>query len=170
MKRFLLTATLLAAASGAAFAAAAPSNNSRDFVKKAAVTDMFEVESSKLALEKSKNEAIRNFATQMIEDHTKSTGDLKDALGEAELDADKLLPKDLDAKHAGLMDRLKAAEGTAFENLYLMAQNDGHTAAVQLFSAYSKTGDNPKLKAFAGKTLPVIEGHKDHVKNLKPGS
>lgn len=47
-----------------------------DFVGEAATSDMFEIESSKLALERS-DAATKAFAQQMLTDHKKTTGELK---------------------------------------------------------------------------------------------
>lgn len=167
MKHFLLTAALLAGTALALPAMAADASKmSNDFVQKAAMTDKFEIESSQLALEKSSNAKVKGFAQQMIDDHTKSTSDLKAALGDSEVDP-ALTDKPLDAKHAKILSNLKASKGKKFDEAYLSAQKDGHKQAVDLFSKYAKHGDETSLKDFASKTLPVIEGHKNHVSKLK---
>jgi putative membrane protein len=38
-------------------------------------------------------------------------------------------------------------------------QVSAHKDAVSLFERYSKSGDNPKLKDWAGKTLPTLRHH-----------
>ncbi|MCR6659726.1 MAG: DUF4142 domain-containing protein [Asticcacaulis sp.] len=62
-----------ALAAGSAFATDKPV----DFVTKAGQGDMFEVQLAKIALQKSKNPEVRGFATQMIDDHSKSGKELK---------------------------------------------------------------------------------------------
>ena len=47
-----------------------------DFVKQAAISDMFEIQSSQLAQERG-NAAEKSFAATMIKDHEKTTSDLK---------------------------------------------------------------------------------------------
>src|SRR5712675_2389045 len=47
-----------------------------DFVKEAAISDMMEIESSKIAQQKG-NAEERRFAGQMITDHTKTSSELK---------------------------------------------------------------------------------------------
>lgn len=46
-------------------------------------------------------------------------------------------------------------------------QTDAHKEAVSLFSDYSKNGTDPVLKQFATDTLPALQAHLDHVKQLK---
>ena len=39
--------------------------------------------------------------------------------------------------------------------------------ASSLFERYAKSGDNPKLKDWAGKTLPTLQHHLQMAENLK---
>src|SRR5436190_12846618 len=48
-----------------------------DFVKEVAVSDMFEIESSKLAQQKASAAPVKTFAGQMVTDHSKTTAELK---------------------------------------------------------------------------------------------
>ncbi|MER9977598.1 DUF4142 domain-containing protein [Mesorhizobium sp. M0085] len=45
-------------------------------------------------------------------------------------------------------------------------QTQAHKEAVALFSAYANSGDDPATKEFAKKTLPVLQMHERHVKDL----
>jgi putative membrane protein len=45
----------------------------------------------------------------------------------------------------------------------------GHKDAVSLFERYSKSGDNPKLKDWAGKTLPTLRHHLEMAQDLPAG-
>jgi len=40
-------------------------------------------------------------------------------------------------------------------------QVSAHKDAVSLFQRYAKSSDNPKLKDWAGKTLPTLQHHLD---------
>jgi len=73
-----------------------------DFVSEAAASDIFEIESSKLAVERSKDAATKTFARQMIADHTKTSEELKVLLSDGKKkaghsDCDELRA----AEHAG---------------------------------------------------------------------
>ena len=48
-----------------------------DFVKEVAISDMFEIESSKLAQQKANAAPVKTFAGQMVTDHTKTSTELK---------------------------------------------------------------------------------------------
>jgi putative membrane protein len=101
----------------------------------------------------------------MITDHTKAGADFKAALENvgttSSVSTTALQPKEQQA-----LDRLKAASGEAFDKGYVAAQVRAHDEAVALFRSYSNSGDDPALKEFAKKTLPVLEMHQEHVKEL----
>lgn len=127
------------------------------FVKTAAAANGFEIASSKLALEKSKNPAIRAFAQHMVTDHTRIGEAFVAALAKADTGitpAPGLTP-DLDK----IMADLSAKSGAAFDAAYLAAQTQGHMDAVGLFGGYAKGGSNAVMRAFATETLPTIKMH-----------
>jgi putative membrane protein len=45
-------------------------------------------------------------------------------------------------------------------------QVSAHKDAVSLFERYAKSGENPKLKDWAGKTLPALQHHLEMAQNL----
>jgi putative membrane protein len=127
-------------------------------------SNQFEIQSSELALSRSQSGKVKDFATRMITDHMNAAGKLKAALGQARLAA----PADaLDAKHQTMLDNIKRADAATFDNTYVNAQYLAHVEAVNLFESYSKSGDNPQLKAFAADLLPTLRAHLDHVGKLR---
>jgi putative membrane protein len=154
-------------AGGAAAASAETKVDTATFVAKVPGANMFEIESSKLALEKASADDVKKFAQQMIDDHTKAGEDFKAALEKVETtSATKPSGSAMDARQQGMMDELKSASGDDFEAKYIKMQTDAHKEAVALFSAYANSGDDPALKEFAKKTLPTLEMHEKHVKEL----
>ena len=137
-----------------------------DFVKEAATSDMFEIQSSQFAQERG-NAAEKTFAATMIKDHTKTTDDLKAMVSSGDVKAD--LPTALDSSHQSELDKLKSLKGADFRSRYDKDQVSGHKDAVSLFERYSKSGDNPKLKDWAGKTLPTLQHHLEMAQDLTAG-
>lgn len=134
-----------------------------DFVTQVAISDMFEIESSKLAQQKG-NAEEKTFAQQMITDHTKTSNELKGLVGNGKVQA--TLPTALDSSHQSKIDKLKNASGKDFTSDYNSYQVSAHEDAVSLFERYAKGGDNAELKDWAGKTLPALKHHLDMAKNL----
>lgn len=133
------------------------------WVKAVASSNMFEIESSKLALQKSKSDDVKKFAQIMFDDHTKAGEKLMAVLKK---DGGAAPPKELAPKHAAAMKLLGSLEGQDFDMAYLSLQHAGHMEAVMAFRTYAATPDDKALGAFAKETLPILEMHLDHVKML----
>jgi len=135
----------------------------QDFATAAGSSDLFEIESSKMALKKTGSASVKQFAEMMIKDHTAATADLKAA---AQQDG-VAVPRQMVSKDVKNIDRLEKLSGGAFDNKYITEQRAAHQQALALLAAYSKDGSAAALKAHAAKTAPVVEMHLDHLKTLR---
>jgi putative membrane protein len=127
-----------------------------DFVKEAALSDMLEIEASKIAQQKG-NAEEKQFAGQMITDHTKTSSELKAMVSGGAVKAE--IPTALDSSSQSKLDKLRNANPKDFAGQYDPMQVSAHKDAVSLFERYAKSGDDPKLKDWAGKTLPALKHH-----------
>lgn len=127
-----------------------------DFVLEASASDMFEIESSKLALQKG-DDPVKTFAQQMISDHEKTSAELKALIDGGKVKGTPVSTLTDDDKKS--IDNLGKLEAADFNEEYIDEQVDAHEDAVDLFKRYSEEGDNPELKAWAGKTLPALQHH-----------
>jgi putative membrane protein len=161
MRSFLIaiSATLALAGCGA------PSTP--DFVQNAAMSDMYEVQAGKLAAQKGQSDAVKQFAQQMVDAHTKTTEELTGIVKAKNIKVD--LPTSLDSTHQKLIDELNSASAQDFDKTYADQQIDAHKKAVDLFKKYAAKGDDADVKQFAEKTLPTIEHHLDEAKKLPAG-
>ncbi len=150
----------------AAASAAHAKTSTEDFVHTAAIANAFEIQTSKLALEKSQDKDIKHFAQQMIDDHTQTNEKMNQVLQSAHLDS-SMANDTLDDKHEKIFDKLQNASGDDFNRQYISAQTHAHKDAVKLFGDYAKHGDNKPLKHFAANTLPALKDHLKHVEQLK---
>ncbi|GJE56950.1 DUF4142 domain-containing protein [Methylobacterium thuringiense] len=128
----------------------------QDFVTQAAISDMFEIQSSKLAEERA-DDATKAFAKQMITDHEKVSTELKGLVKDGKIKAD--IPTEMDSAHASKIAKLKGLKGEDFTKQYHSDQETGHKNAVDLFKRYAEGGENADLKAWAAKTKPALDGH-----------
>lgn len=157
----LVSTASFAAMPKSADTAAAPISVDKDsFVKVVMSSNAFEIESSKLAEQKARDADVKEFATQMIADHTTAAEGLKKAakLGDE--------PAVLAPKHAAMLETLKGASEQDFQALYIEMQASAHMEAVMLFATYAKGGDDEAMRTFATETLPKLEMHKMHVMML----
>lgn len=135
-----------------------------DFGTQVAISDMFEIRSSELALERG-NAPTKQFAQQMIDAHTKTTAELKDLITSAKLQVTP--PATMDSAHQEMVDDLAKLQGDEFTEAYLDDQVEAHENAISLFERYAEGGDNAALKAWATKTLPALRHHLDMAKKLE---
>jgi putative membrane protein len=126
-----------------------------DFIKEVAISDMLEIEAAKIAQQKG-NAVEKKFAEQMLTDHTKTSTELK-GLVSGEMKA--VIPTSLDDASQKKLDRLRDAKPEDFAGQYDSMQVSAHKDAVSLFERYASGGDDPKLKDWAGKTLPALQHH-----------
>ena len=133
-----------------------------DFVKEAAMSDMTEIAAAKLGQERG-NAQEKSFSGQMITDHTKTSEELKSM---APADAKAAIPAALDSSSQGKIDKLKDAKPDDFSSDFDSMQESAHKDAVSLFERYAKGGEDPKLKDWAGKTLPALQHHLEMAQDL----
>ena len=134
-----------------------------DFVKEAALNDMTEIAASKLGEERG-NAEEKAFSAQMITDHTTTSTELKALVSSGDVKAE--IPAALDSSAQGKLDKLKAAKPDDFSPDFDSIQVSAHKNAVSLFERYAKGGENPKLKDWAGKTLPHLQHHLEMAENV----
>ena len=135
----------------------------QDFAAAAASSDMFEIQSSQLALEKAQNDSVKEFAQMMIDDHTKASEELKAA---AEKDG-VTVPTEMDEKHKAQLGQLNSAPADGFDAAYVTAQKAAHEEGVTLMTSFAESGQEAALKAHAAKTAPIIQTHLEHVQKLQ---
>ena len=146
------------------------------FRQMAMMSDMFEIQSSRLALERSRNPAVRRFASVMVRDHQRTSAALMGGpagappggpvgaavaapFAVAGAAAGGMGMGGLDARHAAMLSQLQAAQGRQFDALYAQMQAQAHQEAVGLFTAYVRSGTDPGMRAFAQSVLPSLQHH-----------
>jgi putative membrane protein len=132
------------------------------FAATAAQDGMVEVALAGLALRKSGDNQLRQFAQKMAEDYAQSNGGL-DSIVKCE---GLVLPTELDAKHNALITRLNAKSGRALEKAYLNHMAEKRSEALTLFESASLSGD-PDVAAFARKGVSMLQEHQLLADNLR---
>ena len=146
---------------------AAATKTADSFVENAAIGDMYEIAAARLALRRSGSERVRQMARMMIADHTTSTHHLKAALEMNETRGVPSPPTEPDTRRQTMLQHLQDAPDDAFDSTYLDQQVLAHEETVSLMRSYGEGGDNPQLRSVALGTLPVVERHLSHVKQLR---
>lgn len=134
------------------------------FVNMAASSGLYEVESSRLALQQATDDQTKQIAQKMVDDHTKANEELKQIAQTKNL----TVPSQMMEKHRTQLEALQQAKGTALGSTYHQQQIAAHQEAVSLFERASKQLSDPELKAFAEKTLPTLQEHLKTIQSAEP--
>lgn len=147
-------------------ATASTISDANAYVMNAAISDLYEVQSSQLALERTQSAAVRSFAQQMITDHTATTNMLRPIATQAGITP----PSALDTRRQEMLENLRAASADDFDDRYIDQQTAAHQEALTLHRTYAAQGDHSQLKSFAAQVAPRIEQHLGHVRGLDQSS
>ena len=140
------------------------------FARTAAMSDLYEMEASRLAEQRSQNAQVKQFAQHMLRDHQKTTNELKGMLPQLQGVSAQQMPTGLDQQHQALVQQLQGAQGAEFDRIFAQQQLQSHQTAVELFRAYAQSGDNAQLKQWASQTLPSLEEHLRQAQQLQRGT
>jgi len=132
------------------------------FLNGAAIGDMYEIEASRMALERSQSAEVKKAAQRILTDHTASSAKLKALAAQM----GRTLPTEMDERRKGFIDNLRAASAADFDDVYLDQQTAAHHEALLMFNGYARAGQDPALKAFAAEVAPKLEGHAELVTAL----
>jgi putative membrane protein len=134
------------------------------YVAMAASSDMYEIQSSQMALTRAQNPMIRDFANMMIQHHSQTTQQLMAA---AQASGTPPPPGTMMPMHAAMLQELSAANGMAFDRMYRRQQVMAHQQALALHSNYAARGDNPALRQVAASATPIVRGHLDRIRGMR---
>jgi putative membrane protein len=164
MTRFARQVPTATFAADSATNQAAGGSPTETFVASVAAGNLFEIESSKLALGRTKSDRVKEFARRMIDDHGAAAIKLRQAVNDAIFTPP---PAKLDAKHQAIFDELKAKDADIFDKAYIGAQYKAHVETIDLFKAYVRGGDHWRMRQFANELLPTLHAHLDHVRKMR---
>ena len=160
-----LHAGVLAAAmtfGAAAVAVAEVSETDRLFIDQAAMGGHEEVSTGQSAAE-SENSAVAAFGRQMVQDHTRlndELGAIARGLGVTPPDSPSLTQQAKGAATAVL-------PGATFDRTYIATQVEDHQETLELMRNEASNGNDPQLKAFAQRAVPIIERHLAEAEKLQ---
>lgn len=137
----------------------------QDYATMAAASDLFEIESSRLAQTKGQNAELKSFAQMLITDHEKSTADLKTA-AQAAQPAITVTPA-LNPEQQANIQALQAASGAEFDRLYIQQQIPAHEKALAMVQGYAQSGDVPGFKQHAQTVSGPVGRHLERARQLQ---
>ena len=134
-----------------------------NFMLAAAQGGMTEVKLGELAAQQGVRDDVKQFGQMMVKDHSAINDDLKSLAAQKGV----ALPDSLDAKHQGMLDQLTALSGSAFDDAYIAGMIKGHKKDAKAFKAEASATQDPDIKTFLDKSIPIVEGHLKLITSMK---
>ena len=163
------------------------------FIQKAAKSGKMEVEMGKLAAQKASDPQVKQFGQRLVDDHTRACDELKPIAQRLGINLEE---KDKAAKHEGKdynrsdradataqntskdksgayahkgdhgTKKLESLTGSKFDEEFIRMALKHHKKDVAAFEKASQQAQDPQLKQFAARTLPVLQQHLQTVQQL----
>ena len=131
------------------------SGEDKKFFTDAASGGMMEVQLGQLAKEKAQSKEVKEFGARMVTDHGKANDELKQLAQQNKW----TLPTKLEPKHKSMVEKMQKVSGSEFDKQYMKGMVMDHAKDVADFRKATQKVKDPELKAWAEKTLPVLEQH-----------
>lgn len=134
------------------------------FLKNAAKASVMEMEFNRLATVHSKTPAVKEYAQRVLKDHEKYEAQLKKLALKLELELQDE-PSLVEKLRLHLM---SAKQGKPFDLAFIEDIGvEAHQDEVHLFEKAAAKVENPELKAFATRHLPLLKQHLEAGKRLE---
>ncbi|MDQ6608990.1 MAG: DUF4142 domain-containing protein [Bacteroidota bacterium] len=127
------------------------------FVMKAAMGGMMEVDAGNLAQQNAANDRVKDFGMMLVKDHSKANAELTSIAAAKGLTVPATVNADMKKKE----EEMAKMKGKSFDSHYMSMMLTDHKKDIADFEKAASSANDPDLKAFADKTLPVLKMHLD---------
>jgi putative membrane protein len=134
------------------------------FIELARSGGMAEVELSRIAKDRSGNEAVRKFADRMISDHTSAHAELQSLVSPRTPPPATTLT---DAQRTAIESLRTERDVAVLDRAYATQMVKDHQETVNLFEKAASQADmDPNIRDYARRTLPTLKTHLEEAKAL----
>jgi len=134
----------------------------RNFVEDMAQDGQAEVLLGQLAEQKATSPEVKEFAAQMVRDHSQANQELKSIAAKYNVE----LKPDLADEHKDLRERLSKKSGADFDREFIKAMVDDHEHAVDDAKDKAEHSENADIKQWASQTLPTLQQHLERARQI----
>lgn len=134
----------------------------KEFAKRMYKGNMFEVKMGVLAEKRSKNADVKQFAQRMQKDHSQAQEELKKIAQKENIE----LPTEMSGEQSMKYTEFEKKSTKRFDKDYSDLMVKEHTADVEYLQKAVKELNDPEMKSYAQKTLPILEEHLKLAKSL----
>ena len=125
------------------------------FVREARTDNLFETRLGGLALQRASNSAVKQFAQQMVTDHTRMGNDWASLASRTGI---RMTPA-LDAEQQQVVSRLTSLSGADFDREYMSSMVQSHQMVISTFERLGPSAQSPDVRTLAANGLPTLQQH-----------
>ena len=155
------SAMLLAGSAFGQSAAAARTSNrqlsptDRAFLQEVSRDNLAEVKTARMVEQKTDDAAIRDYAKDLVNDHTKA----EQQLSTVATSLGVTLPRQPDAQQTATYDQLKSLSGKQLDAAFVKDNLKDHKTDIRTFDQRLADSQNPTVKNFVAAQLPHLQDH-----------
>lgn len=132
------------------------------FIHQALQGGMAQIQLGQLALQKSSNPDVKEFAQKMVDEHTK----LGDAMKQLAQQMKVKPPNSPSGKDKSTIAKLNALNGDAFDKAYIEDMVKDHKQDEKDFKQEAENASNPALKSLASQGSQMIDQHLQMIEQI----
>jgi putative membrane protein len=135
-----------------------------EFMTKAASGGMLEVQLGQQVAQKATTPEAKQFAQQMVTDHTKGNNELKALAAQKNI----TLPTTLGEDQQKIYDDVLAEKGADLDKKYVSAMLTDHQEDIKEYQGAVTQSSDTDIKAYAQKNLPMLQMHLGMLQKMQP--
>ena len=135
----------------------------QDFMMKATQAHLSDMDMARLAMQKSENSDVRDFANMIQRDHTNAVEDLTDLMKDKNVSQ----PSTLTPEAKLDIEKMTGLSGAEFDREFVNMMVSDHQKAVEMFRDIASIAQNPDIKKYAEDLLPKLEMHLEKAQKLQ---
>jgi putative membrane protein len=133
------------------------------FVREAGNAGEFEVQSGRMALERSQHPGVRGYAAQTVKDASEMLNRVK-FINNANVAAS--MPGGVNANQQGELNRLASLSGPDFDREYMRSQVTVSQYMANFFRGYGATGESETLRTYAAKAATDYDAQVEKARTI----
>jgi putative membrane protein len=122
-----------------------------------------ERELAKLAMTKSQNEDVRQYAEDIADDHADALKDLVDLMEKHNVQQ----PADLDQVRNAELAKVQNLSGEAFDRQFMNMMVTNHEQALNTFRREASSAHSDEVRDYAKNLVPTLEEHLDDAREVQ---
>jgi putative membrane protein len=135
-----------------------------EFMTKAASGGMLEVKLGQEVLKRATTPEVKQFAQQMVTDHTKGNGQLMAIAAQKNI----TLPATMGSEQQKVYDEVTGEKGAALDQHYVKAMIADHQEDIKEYQEAVTKASDSQVKGFAIQQVPMLQMHLQMVQKIQP--